>query len=184
MSLINHFFHNSQINEDEIQYTTVRTLDLTDEEIQECSELFGTFYGKYNSDSPISPQGQIKMPARIYKENYCRPNFYVALAKDKEKLIGHAFYLRKKFENYGMMNWVLQLVVERNYRRRGIASTLLCSIWGFSDDFAWGLATTNPCTIKTLESATFRKFKPAVVRNHMDAIRLIQESLKSVPVNS
>lgn len=177
MSIFDRFFHNPQINDDEIQYTTVPTLDLTDDEIQECSDLFGTFYGRYNADSPIRPQEQIKMPTRIYKENYCKPNFYVALAKHKDKLIGHAFYLRKQYDGYGMMTWVLQLVVDQNYRKRGIASTLLRSIWGFSDDYAWGLATTNPCTIKTLESATFRKFKPTMVRKHMKAIRLIQEDI-------
>lgn len=38
----------------EIQYSTKRTLDMTDEELQECSELFSTFYGKYSKDSTRS----------------------------------------------------------------------------------------------------------------------------------
>lgn len=62
MSLLNRFFHNFQWNDDEIQYTTVPTLDLSEEEIKECSELFGEFYGRYNADSPIRPQEAIRMP--------------------------------------------------------------------------------------------------------------------------
>ena len=34
MSLLNRFFHNFQWNDDEIQYTTVPTLDLSEEEIK------------------------------------------------------------------------------------------------------------------------------------------------------
>ena len=78
------------------------------------------------------------------------------------------------------MTWVLQLVVDTNYRRQGIASTLLRSIWGFSDDYAWGLATTNPCTVKTLESATFRKCKPDIIQKNLRAIRTIGADLSFV----
>lgn len=41
-----------------------------------------------------------------------------------------------------------------------IAKTLLYSIWGFSGDYAWGLATANALTVKTLEKALFRKVSP------------------------
>lgn len=71
------------------------------------------------------------------------------------------------------MTRVLQLVVDQEYRRKGIASTLLRSIWGFSDDFAWGLASANPCTVKTLESATFRKCSTEYISNNLDAVKLI-----------
>lgn len=73
------------------------------------------------------------------------------------------------------MTWVLQLVVDDKYRRQGIASTLLRSIWGFSDDYAWGLATANPCTVRTLESATFRKCKPSVIKKYLNHLRTVGE---------
>jgi len=168
--------------ESEIQYSTKSTLDMTDEELKECSTLFGSFYGKYSKESTRKPGEQIKMPVSYYRNNYCKPNFYVALARINDTLIGQAFYLRKDYteQGFGIITWVLQLVVNTNYRRRGIASTLLRSIWGFSDDYAWGLATTNPCTVKTLESATFRKCKPETMLKHMRAIRTIGADISFV----
>ncbi len=169
-------------NGEEIQYSTKRTLDMTDEELQECSELFSSFYGKYSKASKRRPGEQIRMPASYYRKNYCRDNFYVALARLDGVLIGQAFYLRKDYteQGYGVMTWVLQLVVNTSYRQRGIASTLLRSIWGFSDDYAWGLATTNPCTVKTLESATFRRCKPAIIKRNLKAIRTIGADISFV----
>jgi len=167
---------------EEIQYSTKRTLDMTDGELQECSELFSSFYGKYSKSSTRRPGEQIRMPVSYYRKNYCRENFYVALARLNGMLIGQAFYLRKDYseQGYGIMTWVLQLVVNTSYRQRGIASTLLRSIWGFSDDYAWGLATTNPCTVKTLESATFRKCKPAIIKRNLKAIRTIGADISFV----
>lgn len=166
----------------EIQYSTKKTTDMTEEELQECSVLFSSSYGKYSGESTIRPGEQIKMSVSYYHNNYCKSNFYVARAKLNGNLVGHAFYLRKDYseQGFGIMTWVLQLVVDSNYRRRGIASTLLRSIWGFSDDYAWGLATTNPCTVKTLESATFRKCKPEIINKHLRAIRAIGADISFV----
>lgn len=157
----------------DIDYSTKRMLELTDDNIKECSELFSNSYGKYNQESDIRPGQQVKMGVSYYKNNYCREGIYIATARDNDKLVGHAIYIRKKYEEYGIMTWVLQLVVDQNYRRQGIASTLLRSIWGFSDDYAWGLASANPCTVRTLESATFRKCKPATIKRNLKAIRMI-----------
>ncbi len=166
------------INKD-ILYSLKPTNELTDIELEECSELFCTYYGKYNDKSYIRPGEQIKMSSRLYRANYCKDNFYVATARCNGDLVGQAFYIRKDYteQGYGIMTWVLQLVVNTEYRKKGIASRLLQSIWGFSDDFAWGLATTNPCTVKTLESATFRKCKPIIVQKHLDAIKLIKQDI-------
>lgn len=166
------------INED-IVYSLKMTNDLTDDELLECSELFSAYYGKYNDKSAIRPGEQIKMSARLFRANYCKDNFYVATARYKDELVGQAFYMRKDYskQGFGIMTWVLQLVVNKNYRKLGIASKLLQSIWGFSDDYAWGLATTNPCTVKTLESATFRKCKPIIVQKHLEAVRLLKQDI-------
>lgn len=193
MSFLSKFssYFNTKIyvkEDSEIYYTTKSTLSMTDEELQECSQLFSSFYGKYSKASSKRPGEQIKMPVSYYRKNYCKPNFYVALARLDGLLIGQAFYLRKDYseQDFGIMTWVLQLVVDKRYRRRGIASTLLRSIWGFSDDYAWGLATTNPCTVKTLESATFRKCKPETILKNLRAIRTIGADIsfvKDAPYN-
>ncbi len=158
---------------DDIKFYTKSTAELTDLELEECSELFSTFYGKYSSESAKRPGEQVKLSSSYYKRMYCKPGFFVSLARIEDKLVGQAFYIRKHYENYGVMTWVLQLVVDVNYRKKGIASTLLRSIWGFSDDFAWGLATANPCTVKTLESATFRKCEPGVIGSNLNSIKII-----------
>lgn len=172
------------IQKEDIIYSARNTTDLSDEEIEECSELFSLFYGKYSDRSDIRPGEQVKLGPKYYKQHYCKPDFYVAMARTQEKLVGQAFYIRKKYEGYGMITWVLQLVVDKNFRKQGIASTLLRSIWGFSDDYAWGLATANPCTVKTLESATFRKCRPVVIRKNLKAIKLIGNDTTFVSPNS
>lgn len=167
------FTRKEPIDKKDIVYSVKNTVDLSEKEIEECSELFSLFYGKYNAQSKTRPGEQVKMGPKYYKQHYCKPDFFIAMAREQQKLVGQAFYIRKKYEGYGIITWVLQLVVDKNYRKRGIASTLLRSIWGFSDDYAWGLATANPCTVKTLESATFRKCRPVVIRKNLRAIKLI-----------
>lgn len=151
----------------EIVYSVKNTTGLSEKEIEECSEL--------------RPGEQVKMGPNYYKQHYCKPYFFVAMARDKKKLAGQAFYIRKKYGEYGIITWVLQLVVDTNYRKQGIASTLLRSIWGFSDDYAWGLATANPCTVKTLESATFRKCDTDEIRKNLRAIKLVGNDIAFVP---
>ena len=166
------FFENDELSQDyvvidnQISYINLPSESLTDEQIRQCSDLFSNNYGKYANSSPIRPGKQVHMGVEYYKKNYCKPEFSVALALFDNRIVGQAFYLRKKYEDIGIMTWIVQLVVDSKYRRRGIASTLLRSIWGFSDDYAWGLATANPCTVKTLESATMRKCKPKIISRH------------------
>ena len=147
--------------------------DMSEQEIVACSDLFGSSYGKYDMESPIRPGLPIRMGIEQYRKRYCAPGVYLVRAMDNDRQVGHALYIRKVYKPYGTMTWVVQLVVDKDYRRRGIASRLLRSIWGFSDDFAWGLASANPCTVKTLESVTFRKCKWKYICENMDAIQAI-----------
>ena len=160
-----------------IIYKNIPTLDLTKEQLEQCSKLFSENYGNYSEKSVIRPGERVKMGVSYYQKNYVKDDFSVALAIDKEEIIGQAFYIRKNYEKVGTMTWIVQLVVNKTYRKMGIASKLLRSIWGFSDDFAWGLATANPCTVKTLESATMRKCKPAIIEKHLKDISLIGKDI-------
>lgn len=178
------FIRKEPTNKNNIVYSVKNTTDLSEKELEECSELFSLFYGKYNANSKIRPGEQVRMGPKYYKQHYCKPDFFIALAREQKKLVGQAFYIRKKYENYGIITWVLQLVVDKNYRKQGIASTLLRSIWGFSDDYAWGLATANPCTVKALESATFRKCRPSVIKKNLRAIKLIGNDTTFVAPNA
>lgn len=159
----------------ELDFKTKRMLDLSDTELRECSELFSSSYGKYNELSEIRPGEQVSMGVNHYRRNYMKPDRYIAMARYQGSLVGHALYIRKNYPECGKMTWVLHLVVDDRYRKQGIASTLLRSIWGFSDDYAWGLATANPCTVRTLESATFRKCKPMVIKKYLKHLKAIAE---------
>ncbi len=160
-----------------ILYKNISTLDLSDDQLEQCSRLFSENYGNYSSRSSVRPGQNVKMPVGYYRRNYINENFSVALAMLDNEIVGQAFYIRKNYPNIGIMTWIVQLVVNRNYRKQGIASRLLKSIWGFSNDYAWGLATANPCTVKTLESATMRKCSPAFIEEHLKEISLIGKDI-------
>ena len=112
------------------------------------------------------------MSSNYYRNNFVNENCRVVLAKDGECVVGQAFYLRDRIDGE-TFTWVLQLVVHTDYRRFGIGSRLLHSIWGFSDDGAWGLATANPFTVKTLEGATLRHVLPEEILKHEALVREI-----------
>lgn len=151
---------------DMITYLSKPTDKLTDAELEQCSELFSNHYGVYGVEDPKGRCGDhIKMSPSYYKQRYVHENYRVALAFDSDKIVGQAFYIREKLEE-GVYTWVLQLVVHKEYRRKGIAGRLLHSIWGFSNDVAWGLATTNPFTVRTLESSTLRHADPKQIKEH------------------
>ena len=160
-----------------IIYKNISTVDLSEKQLEQCSKLFSENYGNYSKKSEVRPGERVKMGVSYYKKNYVKEDFSVALALNKEEIIGQAFYIRKKYKKVGTMTWIVQLVVNKDFRKMGIAGKLLRSIWGFSDDFAWGLATANPCTVKTLESATMRKCKPAIIEKHLKDISLIGKDI-------
>lgn len=152
-------------------YKTLRCSALTDEQLDACSSLFSANYGEYSGINNPERQGKrIKLPAGYYRKMGENPNMYVSLCYNGEQLLGHAFFLKKVLSNGEKCSWVTQLVVHHSYRNRGVATRLLQSAWGFSDYFAWGLATTNAVTVKTLESVTWRKVDPIVIGSHLDEI--------------
>ncbi|KHD05472.1 hypothetical protein PN36_12395 [Candidatus Thiomargarita nelsonii] len=164
-----------QTSIEEIDFLTQKCKKLTEGEITESSQLFSNHYGFYSKFSPIRPGERIRMGKAHYRKlknlNHC----YVAFAKYQGKIIGQAYYIKKSLSN-GLGAWVTQLVVHSDYRKIGIAKTLLHSIWGFSDYAAWGLATANPLTIKALESVTFRKVNlESLKENQQTLIELAQE---------
>ena len=173
-------FHPYQ-NKD-FHYFTKPAAILTDEELSDVSKLFSENYGKYSfSHSDNSKKGrQIKLSPKYYKRNFSSNDFtYVALAYYKQILIGQAFYIIEKTEK-GNATWVVQLVVKKEFRRQQVAKRLLFSIWGFSNDYAWGLATTNPLTIKTLESATLRKVSLQEMQNNIQVIKQLSDKVNFI----
>jgi SAM-dependent methyltransferase len=163
-----------------IIYTTKKCSSLSDEEIDSCSKLFSNNYGVYSSKSPKNPGKSIKLGVKYYDRYRQKENSYVSLARLKNKIIGQAFYILEKTTE-GYLSWIIQLVVDKRYRKKSIGKRLLLSVWGFSNDRAWGLATTNPLTIKTLESSTFRNVSFSAMQKNEKIIKQIGNKVPFIP---
>lgn len=174
--------NSGRIQKENFHYFTKAASQLTDEEVIAVSELFSNNYGKYSKHHPdlTKQEKQITLKPSYYKRNFTSNDYtYVALAYYDTTLVGHAFYIIEKTSK-GNATWVLQLVVKKDFRRQQIAKKLLFSIWGFSNDYAWGLATTNPLTIKTLESATLRKVSLKQMEQNIDLIKQLSDKINFI----
>lgn len=160
-----------------IVFRTKNCSQLTNDEILMCSDLFSHHYGIYSKKSPINPGKNIKLGPKYYREHFVNnQKAYCSLAFYKNKIVGQAFYILLK-TNTGYLSWITQLVVHKRFRNRGIARRLLISVWGFSGDRAWGLATSNPLTVKTLESATFRKVTFTTMQRNISELQQIAKEV-------
>lgn len=168
-------------NKLKFQYLVREVNKMSEEELTECATLFSTAYGRYSMNSTRKPGNQITMSPAFFEKRYNRKDAYVAMCRYRKRLVGQAIYIRYKIKDKGTMTWVMQLVVNSRYRNQGIGSDLLHAIWGFSDDFAWGLATTNPCTVKALERATFRRCNPTVIKDNLEYIKQLAKIIDFVP---
>nr|VFK18635.1 MAG: Methyltransferase domain-containing protein [Candidatus Kentron sp. LFY] len=129
--------------------------------LEECSCLYSDHYGHWSRNAPHAPGEKIRLSANKLRDCWLEnktANLYTA--RLEKGLIGYAIAIRPKYKDYGVFSWVTQLVVHEDYRNRGIAKRLLFSIWGLSNDFAWGLLTANPYAIRALEKATRRRCSP------------------------
>lgn len=138
-------------------YRNVECKNMSEEDIDNTSKLFSENYGVWSEKSKINPGKQVTLrPSRIQKEFVDKPDRYVSMVFCDDKLVGHAFYMRRTVQKNKKITWILQLVVDRKHRGNNIGTKLLHSIFGLSDSYACGLYTSNPMTVKALEDATFR----------------------------
>lgn len=153
--------------------------------LQECAELYSNHYGRWSSDSPTNAGQPIRLSASRIREWLESPKTSIAFARDQGQLIGYAIAVQTKEKDYGVISWVSQLVVHRDYRNLGVAKTLLFSIWGFSDHFAWGLVSANPYAIRALEKATRRRCSPTRVgKNVRKLLNVAQEHVPYISSNT
>lgn len=162
-----------------LKYTTKKCSDLLEEEIRKSAALFSDNYGFYSSSAPEKAGEQIRLGARYYQNLALQSNTYVSFAFCGDELVGQAYYVLLKNAS-GYISWVIQLVVSLKFRNMKIATRLLRSVWGFSNDSAWGLATSNPLTIKTLEASTLRTPNFAVMKKNRDIITELGEQISFI----
>ncbi len=156
-----------------VQYSWILGTMVSKESCQEYSDLFSNHYGVWSKNSPISPGKKVKLsPARVWDWVHMgKMDIYEARLDDM--LIGYAIATKSNVPKYGVVSWVIQLVVHEDYRKKDIAKTLLFSIWGFSNHFSWGIITPNPFAIRALEKATRRRCVPErISRNKRKLIEL------------
>ena len=132
----------------------------------EMSQLYSNHYGIWGKTSKNVGR-RIKLSSKQIEKWLQNDNSYVATAREDNNLIGYAIAIKKsknKTNNNSIISWVTQLVVHSNYRHRKIGKTLLFSFWGFSNDYAWGIMSSNPYAIRALEKATTRRVRPRLVK--------------------
>ena len=155
--------------------TFVNENEIYEDLINECSELYSTQYGIWSKYSHYNPGKRIKLSPQKIKEWLNDENASIYWARDGEKLIGYAIAIQLDIVKYGKISWVTQLVVHENYRHKDVAKNLLHSIWGFTDNFAWGIVSANPYAIRALEKTTRRRSSPERIKHTIKKIMSIGE---------
>lgn len=154
------------------RYKNIECRQMTEQDIQKTAALFSENYGVWSETSRINPGKQIRYSPLMIKNNFVdKPDRFIAMVFDDDKLIGHAFYMRRTVQKSKTITWILQLVVDEKYRGNKIGTKLLHSIFGLSDSYACGLFTANPMTIKALEDATFRHVEISKINKNIDVIQ-------------
>lgn len=138
-----------------------------------CARLFSAHYGKW-SDRGAKPGGPIRLTTDGLRAYLPSQDSLAVTAWDDSGaaplLVGYAFAVRVTVRKRRVATWVTQLVVHSDYQNRGVAKTMLNSIWGFSDHYAWGIASANPYAIRALEKATKRRCRPKVIARQVGPV--------------
>lgn len=152
-----------------IKYEWVCGNLVNDDLLSQCSALYSTQYGKWSKETGSKAGTSIKLSVKAMKKWLENQNSDIYWASDDGVMIGYAIALRKETQ-YGTVSWVTQLVVHEEYRHKNIAKTILHSIWGFTDHFAWGIVSANPYAIRALEKTTRRRSDPIRIKHNIKKI--------------
>lgn len=136
--------------------------------VAEMAALYSEHYGVWGPGS-----GREGKPIRLSVKklrDWLIADSRIAIARDRGRIIGYAIAVWTSLSRHGVVSWVTQFVVRRDYRRQGVGKTLLFTIWHFSNHFAWGLVSANPYAVRALEKATRRRSLPQRIRRHQAAI--------------
>ena len=153
-----------------ISYELIFKLLQTEELIAECAELYSMHYGKWSQDIPQKAGLNIKLSANKIKDWLDHPKSSIYVARLENRIIGYAIAIRILVPYYGIFSWVTQLVVHKDYRNEDVAKNILYSIWGASEDYAWGIISANPYAIRALEKATRRRSDPKLIKKKIEKI--------------
>ena len=148
-----------------IHYQIENTMENTNL-LDEMSVLYSNHYGFWGKTAQ-HPGQRIQLSVKRLQYWVQSEDAYIATARKNNTLVGYAIAIKKsknKTNNKYIISWVTQLVVHEDFRQQGIGKTLLFSFWGFSNDYAWGIMSSNPYAIRALEKATYRRIQPSIMK--------------------
>lgn len=157
-----------------ISYHVTPAAQLADAEIRQCAELFSRNYGTWGESAGARAGSPIKLSASRFAALYAsKDDCYIARMFNDRRLVGQVVYLRRPcpWRPRRRITFILQLVIDKSVRGHRLGLRLLQSIFGLSDDEAWGLFTSNPLTIRALEDATFRHIEVARIGRGVRQLR-------------
>ncbi|KAF7377736.1 hypothetical protein MSAN_00196600 [Mycena sanguinolenta] len=146
---------------------------VTDDHLKACASLFSSNYGVWSStvSPPLKPHFRVKMsPSKLKEQCFSDPEHsMLALCTVDNVIVGHAFATVWNY-NGSDICWITQLVVSPDYRRRGIATTLLHMLPGPGFNCAvFGLASSHPAACLALFKRAYanaRKLDLNFIKEH------------------
>ncbi|KAF5695726.1 acyl n-acyltransferase [Fusarium globosum] len=124
-------------------YETFERGDITADMLDDAAKLFTENYGIWGSASRLCGK-RVTLTAKRIREQYLPQDgeCWYTRVTSHGTLVGNAFTCRW---NHGgrTICWVTQLVVHKEYRGKGIASTLLRMSMADSDDM-YGIMSSHP----------------------------------------
>ena len=143
-----------------------------DEFLKDCSKLYSENYGVWGAKAK-KVGSRVKLSDKMIKSWLNGSSTAIYCAFNGRKLLGYAIALSIEEADYGVVTWITQLVVHKDYRKRGIAKNILLSVWGFSDHKAWGIVSANPYAVRALEKVTRRRTVPERIKQDINKLRTV-----------
>ncbi|RSL41870.1 hypothetical protein CEP54_015683 [Fusarium duplospermum] len=126
-----------------LSFQTFPQKDVTDEMLNVAATLFSEHYGIWGSATKLAGKRVRVNPKRL-RDQYLpeHGDCYYARALSEGRLVGHAITCRWDWGGRRVC-WVTQLVVHKEFRNQGIATTLLRLSRVESDD-VYGILSSHP----------------------------------------
>lgn len=152
-----------------IKYSWNLPKEITSQRLEQMSNLYSCHYGLWGIKGE-NPGINIKLSPKRLTELIQSEDARIAIAENKDEIIGYAIAIQKPIDTDRIVSWVTQFVVHKEFRNKGVGKTLLFSIWSFSNHFAWGIVTANPYAIRALEKTSNRRCQPVLINLHSDEL--------------
>jgi hypothetical protein len=143
---------------DSLVYTIIPCDAVSTDTLIACANLFSEHYGVWATSHPRGGE-RVKMNhKRLQTQCLFDDSCGVVTASYQEKAVAHAFFRRFTTIEYGRICWVTQLVVNSDYRRRHVATTLIELACVRCEGCC--LASSHPAAALAVERALGRAVSP------------------------